>query len=337
MNLENKKITIKDIATVLGIHHSTVSRALNNHPDVNAKTKILVKQMAKKLDYHPNLFARNLKTNKTNVIGVIVPEIKHFFFASVISGIEEIAHREGYALLLSQSNENYEREVINTRALVSNRVAGLLVSISQTTKDDSHFKELQKNDIELVFFDRVMPDFNASKVVVDDYKGAYTATEYLIKKGYKKIAHIGGSRNFIISEKRHQGYVDALKKHEMAVNCNLVYFGGFHEKNGVEGIRYLLEGSNKPDAVFAVNDPVALGAYDEIKKRGLKIPKDIAVIGFSNNPVSALVAPPLTTIKQPAYEMGKEAAELLFKQMKNKTNNIEEKILKTYLIERSSA
>ena len=332
-----KIITIKDIATALNIHHSTVSRALNNHPDVSKKTIVLVKQMAEKLDYHPNLFARNLKTNRTNVIGVIVPEIKHFFFASIISGIEEVAHREGYALLLSQSNESYEREVMNTEALASNRVAGLLVSISQTTKNDSHFKDLQKQGINLVFFDRVMPNFKASTVVVEDYKGAFTVTEFLIKKGYKKIAHIGGSRDFIISENRFKGYRDALKKHNILVDKEHLYFGGFHEKNGVEGMQYLLGAVNKPDAIFAVNDPVAMGAYEVIKSRGFKIPEDFAVVGFSNNPVTALVNPPLTTMKQPAYEMGKEAAELLFKQIKNKTYEIEEIILETHLVERSSA
>lgn len=332
-----KIITIKDIATALNIHHSTVSRALNNHSDINKRTKIRVKQMAEKLGYHPNLFARNLKTRKTNIIGVIVPEIKHFFFASIISGIEEVAHREGYALLLSQSNESYEREVINTNALVSNRVAGLLVSISQTTKDGSHFKELQKQGINLVFFDRVMPNFNTSTVVVDDYNGAYIITEFLIKKGYKRIAHIGGKRGFAISDLRFKGYSDALKKHKISVDKGLVYFGGFQEKDGIEGMKYLFEAVNKADAVFAVNDPVAMGAYEIIKNEGLKIPEDIAVVGFSNNPITALVNPPLTTMKQPAYEMGKEAAELLFKQIKNKTNKVEEKVLDTYLIERSSA
>jgi len=331
-----KTITIKDIATALNIHHSTVSRALNNHPDVNKNTKILVKQMAKQLDYHPNLFARNLKTNRTNVIGVIVPEIKHFFFASIISGIEEVAHREGYALLLSQSNESYEREVINTEALASNRVAGLLVSISQTTKNDLHFKDLQKQGISLVFFDRVMPNFKASTVVVDDYNGAFMATEFLIKKGYKRIAHIGGSKNFMITKNRFKGYNDALKKYNILLDEELIYFGGFHEKNGNEGMQYLFGAVNKPDAVFAVNDPVAIGAYEAIKSRGLKIPDDIAIVGFSDNPVTALITPPLTTMKQPAYDMGKEAAELLFKHIKNKTHEIEKIVLGTYLIERSS-
>ncbi|HIE22894.1 MAG TPA: LacI family transcriptional regulator, partial [Candidatus Korarchaeota archaeon] len=164
---------------------------------------------------------------------------------------------------------------------------------------------LQKQGIELIFFDRVLPNFEASKVVVDDYNGAYTATEFLIKKGYKRIAHIGGSKEFIISKKRFKGYTDALKKHKIPVDETLIYFGGFQEKNGVDGMQYLLGAVNKPDAVVAVNDPVALGAYEVIKSRGLKIPKDIAVVGFSNNPISAIVDPPLTTIEQPAYEMGR--------------------------------
>lgn len=333
----NKIVTIKDIASALKIHHSTVSRALHNHPDVSEETKERVMKMAKELNYSPNIFARSLKTNSVNVIGVIVPEIKHFFFANIIDGIEEVAHREGFALLLSQSNENYEREVINTNALIANRVAGLLVSISQTTKDSKHFENIKKQGIHLVFFDRIMPEFDASKVVVSDYKGAFIATEHLISKGYRHIAHIGGRKDFVITKNRFKGYLDALEKNNIPFDKDLVYFSGFQETNGIEGMKYLFDSVKRIDAVFAVNDPVALGAYGVIKKRGLKIPQDIAVVGFSDNPIAKIVEPSLTTIKQPAYEMGKQAAELLFKQIKEKSYKSEEIVLNTELIERNSA
>ncbi len=332
----NKKITIKDIAASLNIHHSTVSRALRDHPDVNPQTKERVKAMAEEFNYQPNLFARNLKTNNTQAIGVIVPDIKNFFFANVISGIEEEAHKEGYTLLLTQSNENYEREVINTKALVSNNIAGLIVSISQTTNDGSHFNSLLQQGVHLIFFDRVMNNVNAAKIVVDDYKGAYNATEYLISKGYKKIAHIGGKKDLMITEKRFKGYKDALENNNITFKTDLTYFGGFQKENGIDGAQFLFDSNKKLDAIFAVNDPVALGAYEVIKKRGLKIPGDIAVVGFANNPISAFVDPPLTTIEQPSFEMGKQAAQLLFQQIKNNTYDVIEKTLDTNLIVRSS-
>lgn len=336
MESTDKKITIKDIALILNIHHTTVSRALRDHPDIHPDTKKRVFELAKKLNYYPNAFARNLKTNRTNIIGVIVPEIKHYFFANVISGIEEIAHKEGYALLLSQSNENYEREVINTGALVSNNIAGLIVSISQTTKDDSHFRLLQKYGVHLVFADRILESIDASRVTVEDYQGAYNATEYLIKKGYKNIAHVGGSEGLLISRERYNGYREAIKDNNLVFEEKYTIFSGFQEEDGVKGMEYLLKQEIIPDAVLAVNDPVALGIYEVIKKKGLKIPDDIAVIGFSNNPISAIIDPPLTTVEQPAYEIGKQAAIILFDQIKNKTYKSVNKILKTKLIERNS-
>jgi len=333
------RTTIKDIARALNIHHTTVSRALRDHPDVNPQTKKLVKAMAEKLNYQPNIVARNLKTNSTNLIGVIVPEIKHHFFAAVISGIEDVAYRAGYIILVCQSNEQYEREVMNTRALISNKVAGLIVSISQNTRNGNHFKLFQEQGGKIVFFDRVCEDLDAPKVVVDDYQGAFKATEYLIKKGYRRIAHIGGTEHLTVSLARYRGYRDALKKHSIEFRPEYVVFSGFHESDGREGMQRLLSATPIPDALFAVNDPVALGSYDVIKSHGLQIPADIAVIGFSNNPISAVINPPLTTIEQPSYEMGKYAAEMLIQLIKNENEKEFEtrRVLKTRLIERASA
>jgi len=333
------RTTIKDIARALNIHHTTVSRALRDHPDVNPRTKKLVKAMAEKLNYQPNIVARNLKTNSTNLIGVIVPEIKHHFFSAVISGIEDVAYRAGYIILVCQSNEQYEREVMNTRALISNKVAGLIVSISQNTRNGNHFKLFQEQGGKIVFFDRVCEDLDAPKVVVDDYQGAFDATEYLIEKGYRRIAHIGGTEHLTVSMARYQGYRDALHKHSIEFRPEYVVFSGFHESDGREGMKRLLRATPAPDALFAVNDPVALGSYEVIKSHGLQIPADIAVIGFSNNPISAVVSPPLTTIEQPSYEMGKYAAEMLIQLIKNENEKEFEtrQVLKTRLIERASA
>ncbi len=336
--MNKKKTTIKDIAKILNIHHTTVSRALRDHPDVNPETKKSILETAEKLHYKPNIFARNLKQNTTNIIGVIVPEIEHHFFSSVISGIEKVAYDQNYVILVCQSNESYEREILNTQALMSNRVAGMLVSISQTTRDTAHFKEFINEGGNLVFFDRVAEDIAANKVVIDDYEGAFLATEHLIKRGKKKIVHLAGTKGINISKERLRGYCDALKNKGIEFDPDLVYYGGFREKDGAEGMRHLLNLSKKIDAVFAVNDPSALGAYGVIKEHGLRIPDDIAVVGFSNNPITAVVSPPLTTIEQRAYEMGEKAAEMLFNQINDDTmpGNYRTETLKPKLIIRSS-
>ena len=334
-----KKTTIKDIAKALGLHHTTVSRALRDHPDVNPKTKEKVKKMAEKLNYQPNLFARNLKNNKTNLIGVLVPEIQHHFFASAISGMEEVAQKHGYVLLVCQSNEKYEREVMNTRALMGNRVAGMLVSVSQTTKSDEHFRWFLKSGGRIVFFDRIMDIPNTIKVIVDDRTGGYKATKYLIEKGRRRIAHIGGTNNLLISNERYRGYVRALEEAGLPFDENLVIWAGFQERNGEEAMETILKRGKPPDAIFAVNDPAALGAMTVLKRNGFKIPEDVSVVGFSNNPIAAFVDPPLTTIEQPAYEMGMEAIKALLEQIENdgKTSSDKTIVLKTNLIIRSSA
>ncbi|NOX19400.1 MAG: LacI family transcriptional regulator [Chlorobi bacterium] len=334
--LKNKKATIKDIAKKLGVHHSTVSRALRDHPDIHPNTIKLIKRTAEQMNYQPNMFARNLKNNQTNLIGVIVPEIKHHFFANAIGGVEEAAHEHGYVIIVCQSNEDYEREVINTKALISNRIEGLLVSVSQTTRDGAHFQQFIDEGGKLVFFDRALESVNASKVIVDDYRGGFKATEYLIKKGKKRIAHLAGTKELEISKLRYQGYRDALKKYNIPFRKNLVFWGGFQEEDGIEGMEYLLKLKTHPDSIFAVNDPAAIGAYEVLERRGLRIPEDIAVVGFSNNPISAFIKPALTTIEQPSYEMGKAAMELLNEMLVSKRNKKTKKILKTKLIIRDS-
>ncbi len=333
-----RKPTIKDIAKALNVHHSTVSRALRDHPDVKAETKRKVQAMAGQLNYQPNVFAQNLKRNSTNFIGVIVPEIEHHFFSSAISGMEKVAYEAGYILLICQSNEDYQREVVNTRALISNKAAGLIVSVSQTTHDYEHFKRFIDDNGKIVFFDRVIEALSTPKVIVNDYEGAFTATKHLIGCGRKRIAHLAGSRQVSITRARLNGYKDALKSHGLEYDENLVYFGGFHEKDGCTGMSTLLDRNEAIDAVFAVNDPCAIGAYESIKKRGLVIPDDIAVIGFTDNPIAAFVSPPLSTIAQPACQMGEEAARLLIRQIRglNELGENYTKILNTKLIVRES-
>jgi len=330
--------TIKDLARELKLSPSTVSRALRDHPDISPKTKKRVVSLAGKLDYHPDSIAQSLQTKKTKTIGVIVPEIKQPFFAAAINGIEELAYAAGYTIIVCQSNETADREVLVTRSLGSHRVAGLLVSLSRNTKNLDHFKLLQRRGVPIVFFDRVSNDIEASKVVVDDYKGAFDVVEHLITSGYKRIAHLAGPKNLSISKFRLKGYMDALQQGNLPFNDSMVVYGGLDDTDGIVGFQKLLNLESLPDAIFAVNDPVATGAFVMIKEHGMKIPDDIALAGFSNTYMTSLLDPPLTTVEQPSYEIGKTAAQLLMEQINSNDENFVPKfiVLKTHLIIRGS-
>jgi DNA-binding LacI/PurR family transcriptional regulator len=333
-----KHATITDIAKRLGLSPSTISRALNNHPDIRLETKNLVKQVAKELRYSPNPIAQSLKSNRTSTIGVIVPEIKHDFFASAISGIEEVAYHSGYTIIVCQSNESFEREVVNTNVLVQHRVAGVLASISQQTRTGDHFLVLIDQKIPLVFFDRVCEDVPTSRVVVDDTKSAHHAVSFLVQKGYRRIAHFAGPRELNICKRRLRGYFDALNAVNMDAPQERVFFGGLHEADGYASMDAMLKLEPRPDAVFCVNDPVAIGAFQRIKEAGLRIPQDVALVGFSNNKISGLVDPPLTTVDQPSFEMGKRAAGILLELIEcgDKTCEARTIVLETTLIIRGS-
>jgi len=328
--------TIIDIAKKLGVAPSTVSRALSDHPDVKKATKEKIKKLAKDLHYSPNPIARSLKSSRTTTIGVIVPEIKHDFFASAISGIEEVAYNSGYTIIVCQSNESYEREVVNTNALMHHRVAGVIVSISQNTKSGEHFQDLLQRKIPLVFFDRACEDVNAAKVVIDDTRSAYRAVMHLAERGYTRIAHFAGPRELAICIRRKNGYEEALKQSGLTSPNGFLRFGGLHEEDGYRSMESMLNENIRPDAVFAVNDPVAIGAFQRIREAGLKIPGDIAIIGFSNNKITMLVDPQLTTVNQPSFEMGKKSAEILIDTIQDGTIPPRTYILETELIVRGS-
>jgi DNA-binding LacI/PurR family transcriptional regulator len=335
--IKSGQITIKDIARELKVSASTVSRALKNHPDISQDTKDAVMALAKKLDYQPNSIALSLRKSKSFTIGIIIPEIVHHFFSSVISGIEDVAHEKGYNVIICQSNESYERELQNTNALLSSRVDGLLVSISRETNNYDHFKSIFNKGIPLVFFDRVYEKLETSMIVVDDVGGAFAAVEHLISIGCKKIAHLKGPDSLSISHKRMEGYIDALKKHNIEVKEELIVPGGLTKESGMEGARQLLNLSEKPDALFAFSDPVAIGAVLAFKEAGLKIPDDISIVGFSDEPITSLIEPSLTTVSQPGYEMGQSAANLFFDQIIDPENFVpQKKMLKTKLVIRNS-
>ncbi|MBX2898837.1 MAG: LacI family DNA-binding transcriptional regulator [Cyclobacteriaceae bacterium] len=337
------QVTIKDIARELGISPSTVSRALKDHPDISVQTKKAVNELADKLNYQPNIVALNLRQKKTNTIGVIIPEIVHFFFSTVISGIEDVAYTAGYNVILAQSNESYQRELTDIKALFNSRVDGMLISISRETNNFDHIESIISKGVPIVFYDRMYNSPTSSKVIVDDYAGAKEGVKHLIEQGCKRIAHLNGSPNLIISIDRLRGYKDALEENGLKYDESLVISvpsGTFEE--GKRGMNKLLSQNPLPDAVFAGNDPMAMGAMVAIKEKGLKIPQDIALLGFSNWFFGELMEPSLTSIDQPGFEMGQEAARLLIRQIELKDKEDfepqpETKVLKTRLVIRNSS
>jgi len=335
--MKKRQITIKDIAKELGISPSTVSRALKDHPDISVKTKLAVNELAKKLKYKPNEIALSLRHSKSNIIGVIIPELIHHFFSSVISGIDDLAYSNGYSVMIAQSNESYKRELKETQVMLSSRVAGLLVSVSKETKDFEHFKNLEENGLPIVFFDRVCKEMKTDKVVVDDFDGAFQAVDYLIKTGCKKIAHFGAAQHMLIGRNRQNGYLHALFKNGIAIDDNLIFKCDDYDEAWYLTEK-LIKSKNIPDAIFAVNDATAIGALQAIKHNGLKVPKDISVVGFTNGKISTMADPPLTTIDQHGYEMGQIAVRLLLNRLEKEDEDItpETRVIKTDLIIRGT-
>ncbi|MFZ6000164.1 MAG: LacI family DNA-binding transcriptional regulator [Bacteroidota bacterium] len=337
------QVTIKDIARELGISPSTVSRALKDHPDISVETKKAVNELADKLNYQPNIVALSLRQKKTNTIGVIIPEVVHFFFSTVVSGIEDVAYEAGYNVILAQSNESYQREVTDMKALFNSRVDGMLLSLSRETTNFDHIESIISKGVPIVFYDRMYNNPNTSKVIVDDYIGAKEAVLHLIDQGCKRIAHLEGAPNLILSKDRLRGYQDALIERNMEVRdtYTLVCPSGSFEE-GKKATKKLLAMPTPPDAIFCNNDPMAMGAMMAIKEKGLKIPDDVAIVGFSNWFFGEIMDPSLTTVDQPGFEMGQEAARLLIRQIEMKDKDqgepvAETKVLKTRLIVRNSS
>ncbi len=337
------QVTIKDIARELGISPSTVSRALKDHPDISVQTKKAVNELSEKLNYQPNIVALNLRQKKTNTIGVVIPELVHFFFSTVISGIESVAYEAGYSVILAQSNESYEREKRDIKALFNSRVDGMLLSISRETNNYDHIESILSKGVPIVFYDRMYTNPETSKVIVDDYVGAKEAVNHLIEQGCTNIAHLQGTPGISVSEDRKRGYLDALRENNLPTKDNLIVeCPSASLEEGKKAVKKLMSISPAPDAIFANNDLLAMGAMMALKEKGLKIPDDIAVMGFSNWFFSQLMDPPLSSVDQPGFEMGQEAARLLIRQIETKDKEQadpkpETKVLKTRLVIRASS
>jgi DNA-binding LacI/PurR family transcriptional regulator len=334
--MRSAQVTIKDIAERLRISPSTVSRALKDHPDISKATKKAVRELAEELNYEPNAIALSLLSSRSNNIGLIIPEIVHYFFSQVISGIEDVANDSGYHVIICQSNESYSREVKNVQALLSSRIEGLLLSISKETRDLNHLRNLRKKNIPIVFFDRVPNDFEADHVVIDDYNGAYQAVKHLIDTGCRQIAHLGTTRDMGIGRDRYNGYIQAIKDHGLPVNEELIVECDTYKAARLI-TRKLIYRSHPVDGIFAVNDRTAIGALQTAKECGKKIPEELAIVGFSNGIYSNMTDPPLTTVEQFGYKMGQNAARMLLDRLFSRENYPPVKeVIKSELIIRSS-
>lgn len=335
--IKNSEPTIHDIARELNISASTVSRALNDNPRISLKTKEKIKAVADKLSYRPNSLASNLRNKKSNTIGIVVPLINRHFFSSVISGVEDIAFKAGYNVVISQSNDLLSKEINIVRSMFSNRIDGLIISIAMQTDSFEHLKIFKKKNIPLVFFDRVVPEIETDKIVVDDFAGGFRVTQHLIDQGYHRIAHLAGTQNLLTYLDRKNGYIEALRKNGIPYDETLLIINTLTSDEGVSAVEQLMNLANPPDAIFCGNDTTALSSMIYLRDKGIRIPQDIGIVGFSNEPFSKVVSPSITTIVQPGFEMGQKAAELLIRQIETKERTYQTYVLPTELIIRESS
>ncbi|WP_395045080.1 LacI family DNA-binding transcriptional regulator [Flavobacterium sp.] len=337
-----KDITLKEIAAKLGISITTVSKALKNYPDVSEKTRAAVLELTKSLHYTPNSFAVNLRTKESYTIGLIIPEVVHHFFSNVINGIIAEAEKNGYLVIILQSNESLELEKKQVELLINKRVDGIIMSLSNESNNDEHIKEILRREIPFVQFDKISKLIPSSKVVINDQKAAFEATEHLIKKGCKKIAHIRGPVNPQNAIDRFLGYKKALEKNNIPFDSKLVYTcKNVTFEEGKEFAKDLIDNHPDVDGVFVITDMVAVGVLAYFNENNIKVPQQIKVIGFSNWFMSQVITPKLSTVDQPSCEMGISSFNLLLEEMTSKRDHTVFKPktieLETSIIERESS
>lgn len=332
--------TLKDIAQQLGISISTVSRALRGMPEVNSETREAVLKLSKEVDYEPNMLATSLLKRQSNLIGVVVPNMD-YFFSTAVKGMDEAALEAGYTVVVCQSNESYGREVANVQRLIQSHVDGFIVSLSSETQNTDHFKRIIKKNTPLIFFDRDCSDIDAPKILLDNYDGALQAVNHLIERGYKKIAYLGARTNLSISNSRELGYRDALTQATIEIENHLIVHGDFDRNYAYQSTKEMLENQNpelRPDAIFAVSDRLAVGAFQAIRELGLNMPQDIGLVGFNDEPIMQLLGPTVSSVAQPTFEMGKLAVKAFIEQLQADELLMQPKfLLKPRLIVRESS
>jgi DNA-binding LacI/PurR family transcriptional regulator len=334
-------VTIKDIAKALGLSTSTVSRALRDSYEISQETKKLVLDYAAKINYHPNPIALSLKERRSRTIGIVVSEIANSFFSQVINGIESVAYNHGYNVIIAQSRESYNREMLNLQFLTSRSVDGLIISVSTETRDFSFLNEFHQKGLPIVFFDRIVDQIKTHKVIVDNYKGAYDATVHLLDSGYRKIVALANSDSLSITKERLAGFNAALSDKGIEPNENNIRYcqhGGMILSEVEESLNSLLDSPERPDAILALSDKLTTGSLRLLKTRKLRVPEDIGLIGFSNTDLTELLEPPLSVIRQPAFEMGEISTNLLLQLIESKrpVTDFETRVLSTELVIRHS-
>ena len=337
---EKASITMKDIARELGISVATVSRALQDSPRISAQQRERIQSYAREHNFIPNILAESLRRSKVapqKIIGVIVPQIEHYYFSTILSGIEEEASNRGYSIIVAQSDEQYEREVRICKSLLGHRVCGVIVSQAKDTMHYEHFEKLMKANVPLVFYDRICTGLNTSRVVVDDYQGAFTAVSHLIETGCHRIAFYGSDMHLEISKNRYNGYRDALLKNGLTPDPTLQF--ECDNRADAENITpQLLRRNDRPDAIFAVNDDTAIGVLYMAKRMGIHVPNDLSICGFTNGERAIACDPMLTTVEQRGHQVGIEAVDILLDHVEGKCplDKVERKVVKTRLIVRGT-
>ena len=336
---KNKRnVTQKDVADAMGVSTMTISRALNDRSNVDKKTRELVLKTAREMGYTPNHVAKSLVSSRTYTIGVVIPEISHSFFPEVVRGIDDVAKDFDYQIFLTNTSDDFEKEKGIIRALESKQVDGILVSSSLKTEDFQYYENLVQSGLSIVFFDRGIRDLGISCIGVNDRIASRQITQHLINHGYKKIGYLSGPRKVSIGKERFDGFIDALETNGIDIREELIVENGFNEEGGKKAMNKILSlpKSDQPEAIVAVNDPVAFGAIEAIYEEGLKIPDDIAIVGFTNDIRAELYSPPLTTIHQPAYDVGKKAATKMINTIENDDEPVENIELISKLVVRKS-
>lgn len=328
--------TLKDIAKALGLSTSTVSRALRDTYEISAKTKKLVFDYAEKINYQPNPNALSLKERRSKSIGVVVSEVANHYFSQAINGIESIAYDRGYHVIITQTHESYAREKINVQHLASRSVDGLLVSLSAETADTAHLQYLHERGMPMVFFDRIPNNIHTHKITANNEQGAFDATTHLIQSGRKKIAHLTSSDHLSISIERLRGYTEALNKHDIKLNPDYIKHcphGGMFPAETEQAVLELLNLKDKPDAICIAGDRLSIGCLEVLKKLNVKVPEAIMLAGFSNSDVLNLFEYPISSVRQPAFEMGETATEMLLQLIESKypVTEFDNKIIDTQL------
>jgi len=330
-------VTLKKLAKELNLSPSTVSRSLRDSHEISQETKDRVKALAAKLGFQPNPYASSLRRNKSKTIAVVIPEIQNNFFSQVMNGVEEVARQKEYHVLIYLTHEDYKRETDILQLLRNGRVDGVMISVSNTTTNFEHLEAFQNTDIPLVFFDRVYETMEAPRITTDDGEAGYKATEHLLKLGCTKIVFLSMAGNLSISCGRKAGYIKALTKYGHANNAAVIECGPDDETNR-QRIRELLQGEQRPDAIFAAVEKFAVNTYEVCRELNVNVPHQLKVISFSNLPAAALFDPPLSTIVQPAYDIGRESANVLFKIIEKKKLLSSEKkiVIPSHLVVRES-